>query len=174
MLLRQFLNGMLGENITCMSEVIYMQIVVEFHLQVWASNCLYPLLLILQVLRKKNALLLWFAEIIHITGTWFSTQYQYDHVWHVSGMLCILPHVISVYLMFIYRIDQTALDSIFWCLLYTLKCAALITVKLLNVSCGGEFAHPWKSELSKNLGSFIRDMHLWHSSSGIIWQLLVC
>lgn len=152
-----------------------MQIVVEFYLQVWASNYLYPLLLTLLVLRKKNAVLLWFAEIIHITGTWFSTQYQYDHVWHVNGMLCILPDVISVYLMFIYKIDKKSLDSILWCLLYTQKCAALITVKLLNVSCEKKkkFAHPWKSELSKNLRSF-RDMHLWHSSSAIIWQLLVC
>ena len=165
---------MRGENITCMLEVIYMQIVVEFYLQVWPSHCLYPLLLTFLVLRGKSAVLLWFAEIIHITRTLFSTQYQYDLVWHVSGMVCILHHVMSRYITFIYKIDQKSLDSIFWCLLYTLKCAALITVKLQNFSCEKKmFAHPWKSELSKNLRSF-RDMHLWYSSSGIIWQLLVC
>jgi len=118
-----------------MSEVIYVHIVVGFYLQVWASNCLYPLLLTFLVLRKKNAVLLWFAEIIHITHTLFSTQYQYDHVWHVIGMVCILGHVISVYLTFIYKTEQKSLDSISRCLLYTPKCAALITVKLQNVSC---------------------------------------
>lgn len=141
-----------GGNTTCLSEVIYMQIVAEFYLQVWATN-------------------LSLSTFVNITG---SKEEECCPV-----VICFFhsPNMIMCIFMWFLCISCLSLESIFWCLLYTLKCAALIIVNCrMSAWRGGgvhTFAHPWKSELSKNLRIF-RDMCLWHSSSGIIWQLIVC